>query len=299
MKPSARLRKMLDNGDAVVVPGVDDPLAAKMARELGFKAVYVGSFSNSARMLGMVDAGYITQTEMAQRVRYICEAVPDMIVFADGEHGFGNPLSLKRTINLFEHAGASGMQFNDTSQDDSRCPFIGLPDTDAVPIADMQAKIRFANAGRTDPDFLVYCPAKGSTMDEKITRARAYLGVGAGSVFGTWKDRADLKAFADGLKDLGRPLKVSCYPFVDVHPSVQELTAMGYQLIYFVLHTMYAAAQAEHLMLRELAETGNVMQSLARSIPHQRLLDVLGIDDVKREGLEFEEGKTAAASVKG
>ena len=66
MKPSAKLRRMLENGETVVVPGIDDPLGAKMARELGFAAAYVGSYSLSARMLGQPDAGYVTQTEMAK-----------------------------------------------------------------------------------------------------------------------------------------------------------------------------------------------------------------------------------------
>jgi 2-methylisocitrate lyase-like PEP mutase family enzyme len=277
---------MLDNGKAVVVPGVDDPLGAKMARELGFEAIYVGSYSASATMLGQPDAGFVTQTEMAQRIRYITDAVPDMIVFGDGEHGFGGPLNLKRTINSYEHAGASALQFNDTAQIESRCPFIGLPDTTPLPLEEMLAKIRFANQVRTDPDFLIYTPAKGDTTAERVERARAYLKAGAGSVFATWKTKDDLREFADGLKDLGRPLKSSCYPFAPQHPSVRELTEMGYQIIFFVLHPLYVAAQAVWDLLKELKETGNVTTSLQRAIPHERLLAVLGIEDVKRDGFQ-------------
>ncbi len=288
MKPSARLRRLLENGEAVVVPGVDTPLGAKMARELGFLAVYVGSYSASATMLGQPDAGYVTQTEMAERIRYIADVVPDMIIFGDGEHGYGGPLNLKRTINLYEKAGASAMQFNDTAQIESRCPFIGLPDTEAVSLEEMVAKIKFANQARTDPDFLVYTPAKGDTNDERITRARAYLEAGAGSVFATWKTSADLKEFAHGLKDLGRPLKSSCYPFAPEHPPVGDLKAMGYQIIFFVLHPLYVAAQAEWELLKELSETGNVTNALRRAIPHEKLLAILGIEDVKRDGFQHQ-----------
>jgi len=287
MKPSAKLRRLVDNGETIVVPGIDDPLGAKMARELGFQAVYVGSYSLSARVLGQPDAGYVTQTEMARQIRYIADAVPDMIIFGDAEHGFGGPLNLRRTVNLFEKAGASAMQFNDTAQIESRCPFIGLPDVEALPIHEMEAKIKWANQARTDGDFLIYTPAKGDTIDERIGRARAYLRAGAGSVFSTWKTREELKAFAAGLKDLGRPVKSSCYPFAPEHPSVDELKGMGYQIIFFVLHPLYVAAQAEWELLKELSETGNITNSLPRAIPHEKLLAILGIEDLKRDGFQY------------
>ena len=287
MKPSAKLRRMLENGETVVVPGIDDPLGAKMARELGFAAAYVGSYSLSARMLGQPDAGYVTQTEMARQINYIADAVPDMIIFGDAEHGFGGPLNLKRTISLFEKAGASAMQFNDTAQIESRCPFIGLPDAEGLPLHEMEAKIRWANQVRTDPDFFIYTPAKGDTTDERVERARAYLKAGAASVFSTWKTKEDLRAFAAGLKDLGRPIKASCYPFAPEHPSVRELAAMGYQIIFFVLHPLYVAAQAEWDLLKELRDTGNVVNTLARAISHEKLLSVLGIEDVKRDGFKY------------
>lgn len=289
MRNNAReLRAMLASGKTVVVPSADDPLTATMVKKLGFDGVYLGSYSGSARTIGVVDSGLISQTEMTSRIQYVSAANPEQIVFADGESGFGNPLNVARTVRMYEAAGAAAMQLNDTAQIDDRCPYIGLPEIPPVSIEEMQARIQTAQSAKTNPDFFIYCPASGATMEERVERSYAYLEAGADSVFLGWKDYRELEAFASAMSMTSKPLKVSTYPFATHHPSVQDLTDMGYKIIFFVLHTLYAAAGAEWRALRELKETGNVSESSRQFVGHDQLLELLGIDEVKAQGLEYE-----------
>jgi 2-methylisocitrate lyase-like PEP mutase family enzyme len=281
MKPTTMVQELLNKGEVVVVPGVEDPLTARIAERVGFKAVYIGSYGMTARMLGSPDVGLITLLEMVDRVDRVANAT-NLAIFVDGESGFGSPLNLKRTINSFEKAGAAGMQLNDSYQIESRCPYIGLPDSQVLPIKDHVARIKAANEVRTDEHFMIYSSCRGKDMTETIDRARAFLDAGAASVFHGWEKLEEMKSFVRELKDMGKPIKASCYPFANTHPSVDELADMGYQLIFFVLHSLYAAAKTELGLLQELKETGNVKGYLDRLIAHDELLDILGLNEIKQ-----------------
>lgn len=51
--------------------------------------------------LGQPDVGYLSMTEMVQAVKCIVDAT-ELPVFADGDTGYGNALSVRRTMQEYE-----------------------------------------------------------------------------------------------------------------------------------------------------------------------------------------------------
>src|SRR3954453_14734516 len=107
------LRAVLATGSSVVMPGVWDALSAKLAAEAGFGTVFVSGYCVSGTQLGVPDYGYLTQVEMAEVARRVCAAVPDTMVVVDADTGYGNPLNVMRTVELWEAAGAAGLFLED------------------------------------------------------------------------------------------------------------------------------------------------------------------------------------------
>ena len=108
----ARLRALLDSGELIMAPGAFDPLAARLAEEAGFPAVYMTGFGTSAALLGRPDVGLLTMTEMAGNAGRIADCV-DIPVIADADTGYGNPLNVIRTVGAFESAGVAAIHLED------------------------------------------------------------------------------------------------------------------------------------------------------------------------------------------
>ena len=96
-------------GDKCVYPGsVYDPISARIAEDLGFEVgMFAGSIA-SATVLGAPDIIVLTMTEFAQQIHRICRA-SEISLMVDADHGYGNALNVKRTVEELETAGVSAL----------------------------------------------------------------------------------------------------------------------------------------------------------------------------------------------
>ena len=70
-----------------MLPGAHDVLLARIAEQVGFKAIACGGYSTSATLLGAPDTSQLSQTEMADHYRRLCDSV-NIPVFGDGDRGY-------------------------------------------------------------------------------------------------------------------------------------------------------------------------------------------------------------------
>lgn len=73
---------------------------------------FVSGFCVSAARLGLPDAGLISYGEMVDQGRLITEAV-SLPVIGDGDNGYGNAMSIKRTVKGYINAGFAGIMLED------------------------------------------------------------------------------------------------------------------------------------------------------------------------------------------
>ena len=178
----ARLRQLLQGDHILVVPGSFDMISARLIDRLGFPAVILGGYGHTASHLGMADAGLITLPELAERAYNTVRSV-SIPVIADGDTGFGGLVNVRRTVQEYEHAGASAIQIEDQQMPKKCGHTLGR---EVVEAEEMCLKIRVAVETRTNPDFLIFARTDARTtlgLGEAIRRGRMYREAGADAVF--------------------------------------------------------------------------------------------------------------------
>ena len=102
------LRAML-SGSACIRPGsVYDATSIRIARDIGFELGMFGGSVASLAVLGDPDVALITLSELAEQMRRMSRASA-LPVLVDADHGYGNALNVRRTIEELETAGAAGL----------------------------------------------------------------------------------------------------------------------------------------------------------------------------------------------
>src|SRR3954469_14832176 len=107
------LRTIL-NGSACIRPGsVYDATSIRIAEDLGFEVGMFGGSVASLAVVGDPAVALITLTELAEQVRRMSRA-STLPVIVDADHGYGNALNVRRTVEELETAGAAGLTIEDT-----------------------------------------------------------------------------------------------------------------------------------------------------------------------------------------
>ena len=144
-------RAILAGRDCVHPGSVFDPISARIAEDLGFEAgMFAGSIA-SLTVLGAPDLVTLTLTELAEQVRRMTRATDWLPLLVDADHGYGNALSVMRTVAELEVAGAAALTIEDTllprPHGNGRLTLLSLEEG--------LGKIRAALAARTDAELVI------------------------------------------------------------------------------------------------------------------------------------------------
>jgi methylisocitrate lyase len=256
-----RIRSLLGEGRPLVLGGVYDGLTVRLANQAGFEVLFVGGFSVAATHLGEPDLGYITQTEMADAARRICR-LTECPVLVDADTGYGNPLNVRRTVELYQNAGAAGLFLEDQVWP-KRCGH--MRGKQVVEREDWLAKLRAVVDGwqRGGDLFLVARTDARAVLglDEAIARARAAHDLGADATF------VEAPQSAAEMERIGREVpgpKVANMVEGGRTPllSPAELHDLGFDLIVTPLAALLAVTKAVRSVYRQLRETGTMRDHL-------------------------------------
>src|SRR4030081_67549 len=109
-----RLRAIIAGGRCIHPGSVHDPISARIAEDLGFEAgMFAGSVA-SLTVLGAPDIVVLTLTEFAQQA-YRINRAGKLPLLVDADHGYGNALNVKRTVEELETAGVAALTIEDTA----------------------------------------------------------------------------------------------------------------------------------------------------------------------------------------
>lgn len=185
MTPTERrlkFRQYLDGSRCILPASVYDPMSARIAESIGFEiGMFAGSVASLA-VLGAPDLIVLTLTELAEQARRITRA-STLPILVDADHGFGNALNVKRTVEELEAAGIAALTIEDT---DLPRPFGSNGKPSLIRIDEGVGKMRAALAGRSDPSLVIVGRTSAvsiSGLDDAIARCRAYEMAGVDAVF--------------------------------------------------------------------------------------------------------------------
>jgi len=274
------LRAIL-NGSVCIRPGsVYDATSIRIAEDLGFELGMFGGSVASLAVLGDPDIALITLTELAEQMRRMSRAA-QLPVLVDADHGYGNALNVRRTVQELEAAGAAGLTIEDTLLPQA----FGQAKAQLIPLEEGVGKMKAALDGRGDSSLVIMGRTGAVSMtglEDAIVRAKAYEATGADALFFTGiKNRAELEAISAATK---LPIVLGGAP--------EEMTAPDYlagQRVRIALqgHAPFAAAtQAVYETLKALRE-GASPKSLKGLASPELTGRTLREADVKARSSEF------------
>jgi carboxyvinyl-carboxyphosphonate phosphorylmutase len=199
LKRREALRLIL-TGSTCIRPGsVYDAISIRIAQDLGFELGMFGGSVASLAVLGDPDLALITLTELAEQMRRMSRAA-SLPVLVDADHGYGNALNVRRTIEELEISGAAGLTIEDTLLPQA----FGQTVTQLISMEEGVGKMKAALDARGDPALVIMARSGAvsiSGLDDAIARAIAYEGTGVDALFFTGvKTRAELEAIAAATK---------------------------------------------------------------------------------------------------
>lgn len=273
------LRQKLAAKEFLVIPGVQDMIAATMVNKVGFEIVYGTGYWLTASALGLPDAGIATYTQMVDRMRTVARTTSAALI-ADADTGYGGLLNVHHTVRGYEEAGVTAIQIED-QEFPKKCGH--TPYKRCVPVEDMVEKIKVAAEARQDKEnFLIIArtDARASGgVDEAMRRLEAYDKAGADILFFEAPqseeemrkacaafDKPMLANMADGGKTPILPAKV--------------LEEIGYALAIYPSMTSLVAAAAMEKALRTLKEQGVSQSPEIDMFDFNEFCGLIGFKDV-------------------
>ena len=271
-------------GPACIRPGsVYDAISIRIAEDLGFELGMFGGSVASLAVLGAPDVALITLTELAEQMRRMSRAAV-LPVLVDADHGYGNALNVRRTIEELEAAGAAGLTIEDTLLPQA----YGQAKTQLISLEEGVGKMKGALDARRDPAFVIVGRTGAvsiTSLEDAVLRAKAYEACGVDALFFTGiKTTAELEAISAATR---LPLILGGAP-----EAMSDLGYLGEQRVRVALqgHAPIAAAtKAVFETLKALREgmppkalTGLASAELTARVTreadvNERMRDLLGI----------------------
>ena len=176
-----RYRAVLAGDQCVHPASVFDPISARIAEDLGFEVGMLAGSIASFTVLGAPDIIVLTLTEFAQQIHRICRA-GNLSLMVDADHGYGNALNVKRTVEELESAGVSALTIEDTVLPRR----FGTGETELISIEEGVGKMKAALSGRQDPSLVVAGRSSALSVtgvEDAIRRTKAYEAAGVDAMF--------------------------------------------------------------------------------------------------------------------
>ena len=283
---SSNLRARLNAGESIVMPGVWDALSARMVHQAGFSTAFVSGFAVSGTLLGKPDVGFLTQVEMGAVAQRVSDAAPLLNAVVDADTGYGNPMNVRRTVEIWERSGAAGMFLEDQVWP-KRCGH--MAGKQVVSREDWLAKLRAACDHRQHLFVTARTDARAAiSLDEAIERARMARDTGVDALFVEAPESiAEMEAIARALPDItlvANMVEKGMTPLL----TRQELADLGFRLIVSPLSLLLAATKAISDAAQVLATAGTMRESMENLVSFDSFTDIVGLPEhlatERREG---------------
>lgn len=241
MSNSGALRARIASGP-VLMPGVWDPWSALLAARAGFDTVFLSGFALAGTLLGEPDIGILGRDEVADAARRVCAQVPGVSVVVDADTGYGSPDEVRRTVALWEEAGAAGMFLEDQVWP-KRCGH--MAGKEVVETHEWLDKLRAALDERSDLYVTARTDARAvHGLAEAIERAKMARDLGVDAVFVEAPESvAELEQVASSLPGvtlIANMVEKGRTPLL----TPDELSDLGFVLVVSPLSGLLSATKA-------------------------------------------------------
>jgi 2-methylisocitrate lyase-like PEP mutase family enzyme len=278
---TAVFREMLGGPGIIHAPIAYDPLTAKIAERVGFKALDIGGYALGAS--SCVPEPLLSLEEVAMATRRMTAAVT-IPVMVDGGAGYGEAVHVIRTVQLLERAGAAAVHIED--QVFPKRVHYHKGQEHVIPAEEMCEKIRYGRHSRRDANFVIAARTDAMRTDgfaEGIRRANLYTEAGADMIM----------IFPNNVEEARQAPREIRAPLIYVNSEgnrlnrpifgIRELEDMGYKMAndaISAITVMFKSVKELFVRLKETGQTG-MEQEVFRNV-RKEIEDTIGLEEYYR-----------------
>ena len=257
----SNLKDLVLNYKPLQVVGAINAYHAKMAEQVGFKALYLSGAGVANASLGVPDLGITNLQDVLTDVIRITDAC-DLPLLVDIDTGFGGVFNIARTIKSLIKFSAAGCHIEDQIAN-KRCGH--RPNKIIVSSAEMQDRVKSAVDARTDDNFVIMARTDAISVegiDKAIERMLDYIKVGADMIFA--ESPTDLKTYKLIKQHIKVPVLANMTEF-GVTPlfTVEELKQVNIDICLYPLSAFRAMNAAALNVYKTILHDGSQKNSVS------------------------------------
>lgn len=270
----ARFRAALAAEKPLQIIGAINAYHAKLAEQVGYKAIYLSGGGVAAGSLGLPDLGISTMDDVMTDVRRITDAT-DVPLLVDIDTGFGGAFNIARTVKSMIKMGAAAVHIEDQVQA-KRCGH--RPNKAVVSQHEMVDRVKAAVDAKTDPNFVIMARTDALAVEglqSAIDRACACVEAGADMIFPEAMTELSMyKQFANAVKVpvLANITEFGSTPLF----TVEELASADVGMVLYPLSAFRAMNQAALKVYEAVRKEGTQKNVVPLMQSRMDLYDYLG-----------------------
>ena len=255
IKYGAAFRAEILDKNIVPLIGVYDALSASLSSKY-FNAVFCSGYGFSASRYGLPDEGFIAWQDMISYVENMRSISPDIHIVVDIDEGYGDDKIARTVTTRLENVGASAIVLEDQRRP-KKCGH--LPGKEIIN-RDEHIK-RLTSVLNVRKDLYVIARTDAEDIQEGISRVQDYALAGADAVMVEGLDSKEkIKLVRESIpSDVS--MGVNLIFGGKMGPiSLDELSALGVNLVIYSTPCLFAAHGAVDNAIRELKENNGVLK---------------------------------------
>jgi methylisocitrate lyase len=274
-------RKLVAKHAPLQIPGAINAYCALLARDAGFKALYLSGAGVANASFGLPDLGLTTLDNVLEDARRITAAT-DLPLLVDVDTGFGGAFNIARTVREMERAGVAAIHIEDQEQA-KRCGH--RPNKITVAVEEMCDRLKAAVDARGDDGFVIMARTDAFAHEGRsaaLDRAAAYVAAGADMIFAealyTLDDYAAFTSAID-VPVLANLTEFGLTPYF----TLAELERAGVKLVLYPLSAFRAMSRAAQHVYQTIRKHGTQRAVLDTMQTRDELYGVLDYHAYERK----------------
>jgi methylisocitrate lyase len=263
------------------IPGVINAYCALLARDAGFKALYLSGAGVANASFGLPDLGVTTLDDVLEDARRVTAAT-DLPLLVDVDTGFGSAFNIARTVREMERAQVAAIHIEDQEQA-KRCGH--RPNKTTVAVEEMCDRLKAAVDARRDPDFVIMARTDALAHEGRaaaLDRAAAYVAAGADMIFA--EALYTLDDYAAFTRAIDVPVLANLTEFgLTPYFTLAELERAGVRLVLYPLSAFRAMSRAAERVYEAIRREGTQRSVLDSMQTREQLYAVLGYHAYERK----------------
>lgn len=265
-----RFRRLMTAETILKLPGAHDGMAARVAKQVGFDALYLSGAAYTASR-GLPDLGIVYSEEVANRARDLVRAT-GLPLLVDIDTGFGGTINVARTAKEMVEAKVAAVQIEDQDLP-KKCGH--LNGKKLVTTEEMVQKIRIAKEVAPSLVIVARTDAKGvDGMEAAIERAQQYVAAGADAIFPealTNEDEFRAMGHAIDAPLLANMTEFGRTPYY----TAEQFASWGFNMVIYPVTSLRVAAKAYERVFTEIFEAGTQAKSLDEMQTRKELYETI------------------------